>query len=165
MWRMMEVERHTGISLTESLAMDPPASVSGLYFAHPAAFYFAVGKTTKEQVWSWFHYTHTGFCCYMAALRVILSPANHTYIISGVSLQGDRSFVLLNKCIMRFQGLQFVLCSEAVFFLEGPLYKYIAMYDLVTTDLHITCTGGGLCPEERRRGVCNGEVVEYSPSL
>lgn len=50
MWRLLDAEAHTGISLTESLAMTPAASVSGLYFAHPASFYFAVGKITKEQV-------------------------------------------------------------------------------------------------------------------
>ena len=52
----MEAEKHTGISLTESLAMSPPASVSGLYFAHPSSSYFSVGKITKEQVcvvWVW----------------------------------------------------------------------------------------------------------------
>ena len=38
------------MGLTESLAMLPAASVSGLYFASPAAQYFAVGKITKEQV-------------------------------------------------------------------------------------------------------------------
>ena len=50
MWKLMEVESHTGISLTESLAMDPAASVSGLYFTHPSSSYFAVGKITEEQV-------------------------------------------------------------------------------------------------------------------
>ena len=39
-----------GICLTESLAMTPAASVSGLYFSNPQASYFAVGKITKEQV-------------------------------------------------------------------------------------------------------------------
>lgn len=50
MWQLMNVEKITGIKLTETLAMDPPASVSGLYFAHPDSFYFAVGKITKDQV-------------------------------------------------------------------------------------------------------------------
>jgi 5-methyltetrahydrofolate--homocysteine methyltransferase len=47
---LLEVEKHTGISLTESYAMYPAASVSGWYFAHPEAQYFSVGKITKEQV-------------------------------------------------------------------------------------------------------------------
>ncbi len=38
------------MELTESLAMTPPASVSGLYFAHPKAHYFGVGKIEKDQV-------------------------------------------------------------------------------------------------------------------
>ncbi len=46
----MDVEGLTGIKLTESLAMTPAASVSGLYFAHPKSYYFAVGKVTKDQV-------------------------------------------------------------------------------------------------------------------
>ncbi|XP_014328561.1 methionine synthase [Xiphophorus maculatus] len=50
MWRLAAVLEETGIDLTESLAMTPAASVSGLYFSHPQASYFAVGKITKEQV-------------------------------------------------------------------------------------------------------------------
>ncbi|XP_033624581.1 methionine synthase-like isoform X1 [Asterias rubens] len=50
MWDLMEVETNCGIHLTESLAMEPAASVSGLYFAHPKSSYFAVGKITKDQV-------------------------------------------------------------------------------------------------------------------
>ncbi|XP_071833315.1 methionine synthase-like [Apostichopus japonicus] len=50
MWNLMKVQEETGIELTESLAMHPAASVSGLYFAHPKSFYFAVGKITKDQV-------------------------------------------------------------------------------------------------------------------
>ncbi len=41
---------HHGVRLTESLAMTPTASVSGLYFAHPSARYFAVGRVGKDQV-------------------------------------------------------------------------------------------------------------------
>jgi 5-methyltetrahydrofolate--homocysteine methyltransferase len=47
---LLEVEKHTGITLTETFAMLPAASVSGLYFAHPEAKYFAVGKIGKDQV-------------------------------------------------------------------------------------------------------------------
>ncbi|XP_071402225.1 methionine synthase [Centroberyx affinis] len=50
MWSLAGVLEKTGISLTESLAMTPAASVSGLYFSNPQASYFAVGKITKEQV-------------------------------------------------------------------------------------------------------------------
>jgi 5-methyltetrahydrofolate--homocysteine methyltransferase len=39
-----------GIDLTESMAMTPPSSVSGLYFAHPDAEYFGVGKIDRDQV-------------------------------------------------------------------------------------------------------------------
>ena len=41
--------RATGMALTESYAMTPAASVSGLYFAHPAAHYFGVGKIDRDQ--------------------------------------------------------------------------------------------------------------------
>ena len=50
LWDLMDVESRTGIKLTESFAMWPGASVSGLYFAHPEARYFAVNKITKDQV-------------------------------------------------------------------------------------------------------------------
>jgi len=50
MWDLMNVEDETGVQLTESLAMLPAASVSGLYFAAPKAQYFAVGKIDQAQV-------------------------------------------------------------------------------------------------------------------
>ena len=53
MWDLMDVERKTGIKLTDSLAMWPAASVSALVFAHPDAKYFAVGSVDKDQVESY----------------------------------------------------------------------------------------------------------------
>jgi 5-methyltetrahydrofolate--homocysteine methyltransferase len=50
LWELLEIERTTGIKLTESLAMWPAASVCGWYFAHPDARYFAVDRITKDQV-------------------------------------------------------------------------------------------------------------------
>lgn len=50
MWRLLQAEPRTGIRLTDSLAMEPAASVSGLYFAHPESHYFGVGKISKDQV-------------------------------------------------------------------------------------------------------------------
>jgi 5-methyltetrahydrofolate--homocysteine methyltransferase len=50
LWDLLGVQEHTGIWLTESKAMVPTASVSGLYFAHPLARYFAVGKLNRDQV-------------------------------------------------------------------------------------------------------------------
>jgi 5-methyltetrahydrofolate--homocysteine methyltransferase len=47
---LVDPEAKTGITLTESLAMYPAASVSGWYFAHPDAKYFGVGKVYKDQV-------------------------------------------------------------------------------------------------------------------
>jgi 5-methyltetrahydrofolate--homocysteine methyltransferase len=47
---LLQVEQNAGIALTESFAMLPAAAVSGLYFAHPQAKYFAVGKIGKDQV-------------------------------------------------------------------------------------------------------------------
>lgn len=49
-WKLLDVEKNTGIKLTESLAMFPTAAVSGLYIANPNSYYFGVGKITKEQV-------------------------------------------------------------------------------------------------------------------
>ena len=50
LWQLLDVEAKTGIWLTESLAMHPAASVSGLYFAHPKARYFAVDMITQDQI-------------------------------------------------------------------------------------------------------------------
>ncbi len=50
LWRLMDVDNKVGISLTESYAMWPGASVSGLYFAHPGSHYFGVGKIERDQV-------------------------------------------------------------------------------------------------------------------
>ncbi len=50
LWKLLDVEAQTGIQLTESCAMWPASSVSGLYFSHPEARYFAVGKLQKDQV-------------------------------------------------------------------------------------------------------------------
>jgi 5-methyltetrahydrofolate--homocysteine methyltransferase len=50
LWDLLDAEQHTGIKLTESFAMYPGASVSGLYFAHPEAKYFAVGKLGPDQI-------------------------------------------------------------------------------------------------------------------
>jgi 5-methyltetrahydrofolate--homocysteine methyltransferase len=50
LWRLMQVEERTGIALTESFAMWPGASVSGLYVAHPQSHYFGVGKVERDQV-------------------------------------------------------------------------------------------------------------------
>jgi len=50
LWRLLEVERQIGLGLTESGAMFPAAAVSGLYFNHPAARYFTLGKIGRDQV-------------------------------------------------------------------------------------------------------------------
>ncbi len=50
LFRLLEAERRIGVKLTESYAMWPGSSVSGLYFAHPEASYFGVGKIERDQV-------------------------------------------------------------------------------------------------------------------
>ena len=47
---LLLAEERTGVTLTESYAMDPPPSVAGLYFGHPEARYFNVGKIGRDQV-------------------------------------------------------------------------------------------------------------------
>ena len=49
LFALLDAERATGIRLTESFAMFPAASVSGLYFSHPQSRYFAVGKIGRDQ--------------------------------------------------------------------------------------------------------------------
>jgi 5-methyltetrahydrofolate--homocysteine methyltransferase len=50
LWKLLDVEKNTGIRLTESCAMWPASSVSGLYFSHPQSKYFAVGKLNRDQI-------------------------------------------------------------------------------------------------------------------
>src|SRR5690606_4824978 len=50
LFELLEVEARTGITLTDSCAMWPAASVSGLYFAHPEARYFGVGRIGRDQL-------------------------------------------------------------------------------------------------------------------
>jgi 5-methyltetrahydrofolate--homocysteine methyltransferase len=50
LWRLLDVEANTGMQITESFAMWPGSSVSGLYFAHPESRYFALGKIDRDQV-------------------------------------------------------------------------------------------------------------------
>src|SRR5207245_734695 len=50
LWQLLDVEEAADIRLTESYAMWPAASVSGLYFSHPEARYFAVDMITRDQV-------------------------------------------------------------------------------------------------------------------
>lgn len=50
---LLDVPTHTGMSLTESCAMSPAASVSGFYFAHPEARYFAISKIGEDQLKDW----------------------------------------------------------------------------------------------------------------
>jgi len=47
---LLDAEKNAGIQLTESFAMMPASSVSGLYFSHPQARYFSVGKIDRDQV-------------------------------------------------------------------------------------------------------------------
>ncbi|QCQ98638.1 methionine synthase [Brevundimonas sp. SGAir0440] len=50
LFRLLDAGNHAGMALTESFAMTPPASVSGLYFGHPGSHYFGVGKIDLDQV-------------------------------------------------------------------------------------------------------------------
>ena len=50
LWRLLDAQKNTGMQLTESFAMWPGSSVSGLYFAHPQSRYFSLGKIDRDQV-------------------------------------------------------------------------------------------------------------------
>ena len=50
LWRLLDVQANTGMKLTESYAMWPGSSVSGIYFAHPESRYFSLGKIDRDQV-------------------------------------------------------------------------------------------------------------------
>ena len=67
---LLNAEQSTGIHLTETFAMFPAASVSGLYFAHPQAKYFAVGTIDHDQVKDYAARKHMD----MAAVERWLAP-------------------------------------------------------------------------------------------
>lgn len=50
LWQLLDVEKHTGMIITESFAMYPAASVSGWYFSHPESRYFGIGRVGRDQV-------------------------------------------------------------------------------------------------------------------
>jgi 5-methyltetrahydrofolate--homocysteine methyltransferase len=50
LWELLDVEKNTGMFVTESFAMWPGSSVSGLYFSHPQSRYFSLGKIDRDQV-------------------------------------------------------------------------------------------------------------------
>ncbi len=62
MWKLLGAERG-GTELTESLAMSPAASVSGLFFAHPKSVYFATGKICQDQVRKYVYRSDTVMYC------------------------------------------------------------------------------------------------------
>ncbi|MGC2163108.1 MAG: methionine synthase [Silvibacterium sp.] len=53
LWSLLDVQANTGMLITESFAMWPGSSVSGLYFAHPESRYFSLGKIDRDQVTSY----------------------------------------------------------------------------------------------------------------
>ena len=59
-WDLLDVSNAIGVTLTESLAMWPAASVSGYYFAHPEARYFGLGKMEKDQLIDYSHRRNIG---------------------------------------------------------------------------------------------------------
>jgi 5-methyltetrahydrofolate--homocysteine methyltransferase len=53
LWKLLDVEKNIGASLTENFAMNPPSSVSGYYFSHPDSRYFTVGRIGADQLESY----------------------------------------------------------------------------------------------------------------
>ena len=53
LFRLLDAENETGVSLTEHFAMAPAAAISGFYFSHPEARYFGIGKIDRDQVESY----------------------------------------------------------------------------------------------------------------
>ena len=53
LFQLLDAQTNADMALTESYAMTPPASVSGMYFSHPEAHYFGVGKIDRDQIESY----------------------------------------------------------------------------------------------------------------
>jgi 5-methyltetrahydrofolate--homocysteine methyltransferase len=62
LWHLLDVRTNTGIEITESFAMWPGSSVSGLYFAHPESRYFSLGKIDRDQVADYAERKGMGIC-------------------------------------------------------------------------------------------------------
>ena len=73
LFELLDAEREVGVKLTESFAMWPAASVSGFYFAHPAARYFTVGRVARDQVEAY------------AALKGVAVPQVETWLGTQLS--------------------------------------------------------------------------------
>ena len=54
-WKLLDVEKRIGVTLTDSMAMWPAAAVSGYYFANAEARYFGLGKITEDQIEDFAH--------------------------------------------------------------------------------------------------------------
>ena len=52
-WKILDIQKNLGIELTESCAINPPCSISGMYFDHPESKYFMLGKIGKDQIQSY----------------------------------------------------------------------------------------------------------------
>src|SRR5690606_41460008 len=50
LFKLLDAERNSGVTLTDSMAMWPGSSVSGLYLSHPESYYFGVAKVERDQV-------------------------------------------------------------------------------------------------------------------
>ena len=75
LFNLLQAEQNAGVTLTESFAMLPAASVSGLYFGHPEARYFSVDRISREQVEDYAkRTTGTGFPMDIAKAERWLSP-------------------------------------------------------------------------------------------
>ncbi len=87
LFEMLDAPRHTGLTLTESYAMWPAAAVSGLYFAHPEASYFGVGRIGRDQVADY------------AARRGMSVPEVETWLQPSLSYTPERASPELERKI------------------------------------------------------------------
>ena len=91
LFRLLDAERNAGVTLTESFAMWPGSSVSGLYFSHPQAEYFGVGKIERDQVADYAE--RKGMT--MAETERWLAPVLNYIPGSDVQAEGDADMVNL----------------------------------------------------------------------
>ena len=97
--RCSSAER-AGIGLTESFATTPAASVSGLYFGHPQARYFSVGRVGRDQVADYAE--RKGIA--LARGRALAAPEPRVRAVSLRTLRGVRAFVLVLALCARRRG-------------------------------------------------------------
>eukprot|EP00795_Rhopilema_esculentum_P002582 gene2582-775_t len=144
MWSLMEIEHNTGIELTESLAMKPAASVSGLYFAHPKSHYFSTGKICKDQVVDYAKRKNLPLAEIEKWLAPVLAYEHDQVKCNGsCDLENQCKFappIMVYPCIVKGSRVTHRACSWRLFlhlFMDTRLHGHPSSWTSVFMDIRL----------------------------